>query len=150
MGFLTFGSKGLNQTHYDALIRKLMGAIRSSVSCANTSAQHLMLKAMEDPRTPGEKDKYRAMLQHRYNLVKAFIKTHPDHPVLQPLPFNSGYFMCFDCKTDAEVLRQELLAKHGIGVIALGEHCLRVAFSSIDEEKIDMVYQLIYDTALPK
>ncbi|MDR0456204.1 MAG: aminotransferase class I/II-fold pyridoxal phosphate-dependent enzyme [Treponema sp.] len=148
MGFLTFGSKNLNQTHYDALIKKLMGAIRSSVSCANTSAQYLMLKAMEDPRTPGEKSAYRALLQRRYNLVKDFINAHPHHPVLRPLPFNSGYFMCFYCSTDAEALRQELLTKHGIGVISLGDHCIRVAFSSIDEDKITGVYQQIYDTAI--
>jgi len=147
MGFLTFGSKGLNQAHYDALIKKLMGAIRSSVSCANTSAQYLMLKAMEDPRTPGEKDVYRAMLQRRYNLVKDFINAHPHHPALRPMPFNSGYFMSFHCDVDSEALRQELLNKHGIGIIALGEHCIRVAFSSIDEEKITAVYQQIYDTA---
>ena len=147
MGFLTFGSKGLNQTHYDALIKKLMGAIRSSVSCANTSAQYLMLRAMEDPRTPGEKAAYREMLQRRYNLVKDFVNANPGHPVLDPLPFNSGYFMSFRCGVDAEILRQELLTKHGIGVIALGEHYLRVAFSSIDEEKITGVYRQIYDTA---
>ncbi|MCL2270117.1 MAG: aminotransferase class I/II-fold pyridoxal phosphate-dependent enzyme [Treponema sp.] len=147
MGFLTFGSKGLSQEHYDALVKKLMGAIRSSVSCANTSAQHLMLKAMEDPRTPGEKDTYRAILQRRYNLVKAFISGHAKHPVLQPLPFNSGYFMSFNCTVNAEALRKELLAKHGIGIIALGDHCIRVAFSSIDEEKLNTVYQIIYDTA---
>ena len=147
MGFLTFGSKNLNQSHYDALIRKLMGAIRSSVSCANTSAQYLMLKAMEDPRTPGEKDAYKTILQRRYNLVKDFINNHPNHPALRPLPFNSGYFMSFHCDVDAEALRQELLNKHGIGIIALGEHCIRVAFSSIDEEKITPVYQQIYDTA---
>jgi ribosomal protein S10 len=63
------------------------------------------------------------------------------------MPFNSGYFMSFHCKTDAEALRQELLQKHGIGVIALGEHCIRVAFSSIDEDKINPVYRQIYDTA---
>jgi aspartate/methionine/tyrosine aminotransferase len=147
MGFLTFGSKGLDQTHYDALVKKLMGAIRSSVSCANTSAQHLMLKVMEDPRTPGEKAAYKDMLQRRYNLVKDFIKANPNHPVLQPLPFNSGYFMSFSCKTDAEAIRQELLQKHGIGTVSLGKHCLRVAFSSIDEEKIPEVYRQIYETA---
>jgi aspartate/methionine/tyrosine aminotransferase len=148
MGFLTYGSKGLNQTHYDALVRKLMGAIRSSVSCANTSAQYLMLKALEDPRTPGEKNVYRDLLQRRYNLVKGFLNDNPNHPVLRPLPFNSGYFMSFHSTVDTEALRQELLAKHGIGVISLGEHCLRVAFSSIDEDKIVDVYRQIYDTAL--
>ena len=87
------------------------------------------------------------MLKRRYVLVKDFIKANPNHPFLTPLPFNSGYFMCFQTKVDAELLRQELLAKHGIGVISLGEQCLRVAFSSIDEEKITAVYQQIYDTA---
>ncbi|GHV94036.1 hypothetical protein AGMMS50293_03560 [Spirochaetia bacterium] len=147
MGFLTFGSKNLNQIHYEALIKKVMGAIRSSVSCTNTSAQYLMLKAMEDERTPGEKGRYRAILQRRYNLVKSFTAAHPNHPVLRPLPFNSGYFMSFHCEVDAEALRQELLARHGIGVISLGEHYLRVAFSSIDEEKITETYRIIYDVA---
>jgi aspartate/methionine/tyrosine aminotransferase len=147
MGFLTFGSKGLTQAHYDALIKKLMGAIRSSVSCTNTSAQYLMLKAMEDSRTPGEKERYRAMLQRRYHLVKEFIAANPNHPELRPLPFNSGYFMSFRCEVDAEALRQELLVKHGIGIIALGEHYIRIAFSSIDEEKITEVYRIIYDAA---
>ena len=147
MGFLTFASKGLTQTHYDALVRKMMGALRSSISCTNTSAQYLMLKALEDPRTPGEKEAYRAMLKKRYLLVKDFIKANPNHPFLQPLPFNSGYFMCFLTKIDAEALRQELLAKHGIGLVSLGENCLRVAFSSIDEENITAVYRQIYDTA---
>jgi len=146
-GFLTFGSKGLNQTHYDALVKKLTGAIRSSVSCSNTSAQHLMLKVMEDPRTPDEKAAFKELLRRRYSLVKEFLKANPDHPVLRPMPFNSGYFMSFRCNTDAEAIRRELLQKHGIGVISLGRHCLRVAFSSIDEEKIVPVYRQIYETA---
>jgi aspartate/methionine/tyrosine aminotransferase len=148
MGFLTFGSRGLNQMHYDALIRKLMGAIRSSVSCANTSAQYLMLKAMEDYRTPGEKKLYRDLLQRRYNTVKNAVKSRENHPVLKVMPFNSGYFMCFRCTgLDAESLRQELLHKHGIGTISLGDNYLRIAFSSIDEEDIPRVYDTIYATA---
>ena len=56
--------------------------------------------------------------------------------------------MSFRCTgIRAEALRQELLAKHGIGTISFGETYLRVAFSSIDEEQIPEVYQLIYDTA---
>ncbi|MDR1239877.1 MAG: aminotransferase class I/II-fold pyridoxal phosphate-dependent enzyme [Treponema sp.] len=148
MGFLTYGSRGLRPEHYDALVRKLMGAIRSSVSCTNTSAQHLMLKALEDPRTPGEKERYLEMLQGRYRAVKSFITAHPDHPVLKPLPFNSGYFMSFYCSgVDAEALRQELLFKHGIGAVSLGPRYLRLAFSGIDEDLIAGVYQAIYDTA---
>jgi aspartate/methionine/tyrosine aminotransferase len=148
MGFLTFGSRGLTTVHYDALVKKLMGAIRSAVSCTNTSAQYLMLKAMEDPRTPGEKSRYREMMRRRYAAVKAFINGRPRHPALDPLPFNSGYFMSFRCiGIDSETLRQELLYKHGIGTIALGEHYLRIAFSGIDEENIEKTYKTIYETA---
>jgi hypothetical protein len=81
-------------------------------------------------------------------MVKNFIAAHPGHESLQPLPFNSGYFMSFKCSgINAETLRQALLAKHGIGTIALGDIYLRVAFSSIEEEDIPVIYQAIYDTA---
>ncbi|MDR0602404.1 MAG: aminotransferase class I/II-fold pyridoxal phosphate-dependent enzyme [Treponema sp.] len=147
-GFLTFGSKGLNNVHYDALIRKLTGAIRSSVSSSNTPAQFFMLRAMEDSRTPHEKDRYRRLMQSRYNRVKAIVGENVNHPVLAPLPFNSGYFMSFFCRgINAETLRRHLLSAHGIGTIALGEQYLRIAFSGIDEEKIPDVYRIIYAAA---
>jgi aspartate/methionine/tyrosine aminotransferase len=147
-GFVTFGSKGLEEKHYNALVTKLMGAIRSSVSCANTPAQHIIIKALEDKRTPDEKNNFQDIMQKRYSKVKKFLKENPPHPKLTALPFNSGYFMSFRCEgISAESLRQELLAKHGIGVVALGDACLRVAFSSLDEESIEQVYRAIYDTA---
>jgi aspartate/methionine/tyrosine aminotransferase len=147
-GFVTFGSKGLEKEHYDALILKLMGAIRSSASCVNTPAQHIVIKALEDPRTPGEKIYFNDMMQRRYRAVKRFVGENRNHPVLTPLPFNSGYFMCFAVKgLSAEALRLELLAKHGIGVVSLGENCLRIAFSGVDEDAIPSVYRTIYDAA---
>jgi aspartate/methionine/tyrosine aminotransferase len=148
LGFITFACRSLNETHHEALIRKLMGAIRSSVSCANTPAQNLMLRAMDDPRTPGEKDQFLNLMKGRYRRVKAFIRNNPEHPVLKALPFNSGYFMCFRCEgLSAETLRQELLYKQGIGTVSLEDRYLRVAFAGIDEDMIDRVYRIIYDTA---
>jgi aspartate/methionine/tyrosine aminotransferase len=148
MGFVTFGSKGLGKEHYEALEKKLMGAIRSSVSCSNTPAQYLMLKALEDPRTAVEKEQYYGLLKKRYQAVKRFLSEHPPHPNLQPLPFNSGYFMSFRCTgISAEALRQELLTKQGIGTISFGETYLRVAFASVEEAQISGIYQAIYDAA---
>lgn len=148
IGFVTFGSKGLGAEHYGALQTKLMGAIRSSVSCVNTPAQHIVRKILEDPRSAGEKAAYHAMMKKRYEKVKDFILENPNHPALCPLPFNSGYFMSFACEgISAEAIRKELLSTHGIGVIALGESCLRVAYSSLDEEQIKPVYRAIYDCA---
>jgi aspartate/methionine/tyrosine aminotransferase len=146
--FLTFGSRSMDGRHYAALIKKLMGAIRSSVSCSNTAAQYLTIKTLADKRTEPEKAQYRELLKERYLAIKQFIRTIPNHPVLNPLPFNSGYFMSFKCKgINAELLRQELLSKHGIGTISLGEHFLRVAYSSVDIEKIPLMYRIIYQTA---
>jgi aspartate/methionine/tyrosine aminotransferase len=147
-GFVTFGSKGLGAEHYDALITKLTGAIRSSVSCANTPAQHIIIQALEDPRTPEEKARFQDIMQKRYDAVKEFLAKNPEHPALKPLPFNSGYFMCFRCEgINAEALRRELLYRKGIGVVALGDSCLRVAFAGLDAEQIPPVYRTIYDTA---
>ncbi len=151
MGFLTFGCKAMNAGWGDALIKKLMGAIRSSVSCANTPAQLLMTKTMEDPRSAGEKAAFKDLLEERYRIVKAFITAKSkegEHPVLSPLPFNSGYFMSFRVKNGkAEELRQALLKDYGIGTISLGPKYLRVAFSSVNSDKLKEVYARIYEEA---
>jgi hypothetical protein len=53
--------------------------------------------------------------------------------------------MCLRLKTvAAEALRVHLLDRYGVGLIALGEHDLRVAFSCIDEDQV----QLLFDTIL--
>ncbi|MDR2899951.1 MAG: aminotransferase class I/II-fold pyridoxal phosphate-dependent enzyme [Treponema sp.] len=148
MGFITFGCKGLNADHYDALIKKLMGGIRSSVSCSNTPAQYLVLQTSKDPRTAKAKEENFAALKQRYTAVKQFIADNELPSTLAPLPFNSGYFMSFRCiGIQAETLRQELLNNHGIGTIAIGKNYLRVAFSSIDLDLIPLVYKTIYETA---
>lgn len=148
MGFVTFGSAGLSEAAYEALVKKLMGAIRSSVSCANTPAQYLMLKTMADPRTVGEKEHNRSLLKKRYETVKAFLAENPTHPVLSPLPFNSGYFMSFRCvNVSAEDIRQKLLKEYGIGTIALGNRYLRVAFASVDADRLGEIYRSIYEAA---
>jgi aspartate/methionine/tyrosine aminotransferase len=148
MAFVSFGSLGLDAGGMDAVITKYMGAIRSSVSCANTPAQYLMLKTIGDPRTEAEKDGYYRLLRRRYDAVKLVIKEEGDHPVLKPLPFNSGYFMSFRCEgVNAEILRRELLTRHGIGAVALEGQYLRVTFAALEEDKIPQVYKTIYRTA---
>ncbi len=146
-GFITFGSKALTDEQYTALTTKFMGAIRSSVSCSATPSQSLVLKALQDPAHEAQKKELRKMLKGRYDAVRNFVDTHKSSK-LTPLPFNSGYFMSFHVEgVDAEDLRKKLLKERGIGVIQIDPHTLRVAFSSIDEEKIEEVYSQIYDVA---
>lgn len=147
-GFLTFGAKGMTAAQYEALVKKLMGTIRSSVSCAASPSQSLTIQIMKDPRTEGEKAEYRALLAERYAVVRRFIDANKGHRVLQALPFNSGYFMSMKCTgVGAEELRLKLLHEHGIGTIAIDPTHLRVAFSSVDTEKLKPVFETIFRVA---
>ena len=146
-GFLTFGCKGFTDAQYDALVKKLMGVIRSSVSCAATPSQNLILKSFQDPENSAEKAAFKKVLKERYDEVRKFVDSHKSEAI-EPLPFNSGYFMSFRTKgIDAEALRQKLLNEKGIGTISIDENTLRVAFSSIEKELIEKVYAEIYNTA---
>lgn len=146
-GFLTFGCKGFTETQYENLVKKLMGVIRSSVSCAATPGQTLILKSFQDPNNDAEKSAFRKVLEGRYKVVRNFVDTHKCSG-LEVLPFNSGYFMSFrTIGIDAEALRVKLLNEKGIGTIQIDPQTLRVAFSSIEENLIEKVYTEIYNTA---
>ncbi|MCR5613407.1 aminotransferase class I/II-fold pyridoxal phosphate-dependent enzyme [Treponema sp.] len=146
-GFLTFGNAQMTEEQYTALVTKLMGVIRSSVSCSSTPPQSLLLRAMKDPETDKQKLEYRKILEERYNVVRKFVDTHTNS-VLEALPFNSGYFMSFAVKgKNAEDLRKKLLNDYGIGVVSIDSKTLRVAFSSIEKEKLESVYETIFKAA---
>lgn len=147
-GFLTFAGKALTDVHYEAIIKKLMGIIRSSTSCAASPSQSIMLQLLKDEKVQHEKDEFFNILKERYQKVKAYVATQNNHPVLEPLPFNSGYFMSLRCKTvSAEILRQKLLREYNIGTIAIDNETLRVAFSSVDVNMLDSLYAAIYAAA---
>lgn len=149
-GFVTFGGKNLSGAHYDALIKKTMAGIRSTISCSPTVVQNLLQKMHSSPGDTLQKEKnaYHHIIEGRYKKVRALVDAQKNHPLLQPMPFNSGYFMSFRCKNrDAESLRQKLLHDYGVGTIAIDERTLRVAFSALDDEDINEVYTAIYRAA---
>lgn len=147
-GFITFGSPALSEAGYDALVKKLMGVIRSSVSNSTAPTQHILAKAMADPRYRTQKAEFAGILEARYKAVKAFLASRPAPRGLKALPFNSGYFMCFECEGySAEALRVKLLDEKGIGVISIQDRWLRVAFSSVDVAAVPELYAAIYDVA---
>ncbi len=147
-GFVSFAGKGLDDKAYDALVKKLMGVVRSSVSNATAPTQHILAKAMADPRYITQKAEYAKLLEERYRAVKSYLSAHQAPKGLKPLPFNSGYFMCFECEGfSAETLRLKLLNEEGIGVIAIQEKWLRVAFSSVDKSQIEELFSEIFKAA---
>ena len=77
--------------------------------------------------------------------VKRVLADPKYNEVWDVYPFNSGYFMCLKLKTvDAEALRVHLLDQYGVGLIALGKTDLRVAFSCLEKEDT----QELFDTVL--
>ena len=147
VGFVTFASKSMNTDQYEALNKKLGGAIRGSVSNSSRPAQSILLHSLGQPAHEQEKVKWVAELKARYLKVKEILETRTTGKELKELPFNSGYFMAFDCgKLDAEALRLELLHKEGIGTISIGP-LLRVAFSSIDIVNLQALYDTIFEVA---
>ena len=53
--------------------------------------------------------------------------------------------MCLKLKgVQAEVLRNHLLEQYGVGVISLGGSDVRIAFSSVEEQNLEQLFDLIY------
>lgn len=146
VGFVTMAGKGLSKEQLNALERKLMGMIRATVSNSSRIAQSMLLRALETDGYDQEKSQKRDLLKHRYDAVRRIVSQREDGPLV-PLPFNSGYFMAFECRgISAEQLRLALLDE-GIGTIAIGERYLRVAYSTIDEQDLTELYAAIYAAA---
>jgi hypothetical protein len=101
---------------------------------------------MQSPVYGEEKKRVFAMLRERYQRSRQILEALPG-PV-RVLPFNSGYFLSFDTGAlSAEALRQILLKQQGIGTISIQDRYLRVAYSSVDVEKLEGLYKTIMQTA---
>ena len=148
LGFITFGSASLGPRSYDALVKKLMGLVRSSVSSSSAPAQYLILKSFDFPGVDEQKTGCRALLAARYARAKYYLAAHPLPRSLKALPFNSGYFMSIACEgLSAEALRRKLLDEKGIGTVSIQDRYLRVAFSCVETEDIDELFAAIADSA---
>jgi len=148
VGMVTYAAKGLEAKHYAALENKTMGAIRATISMASRPAQSILIRAMQKPTYRQEKEAAVRLVEAKYRRVKQVLAGRPVPPVLEPLPFNSGYFMCFRLKRGtAEDLRQKLLDQEGVGTIAMDERLLRIAFSAVDPDQVEELFATVYRVA---
>lgn len=143
VGFITYAAA--SDALLSALEQKTMGIIRATISSGPHPSQTFVLHALNSPEYHAQKlEKYNIM-KARANRVKDLLDNGKYDDVWSYYPFNSGYFMCLKLKTvDAETLRVHLLEQYGVGTIALGKTDLRVAFSCIEENGIDKLFDLIY------
>jgi aspartate/methionine/tyrosine aminotransferase len=145
VGFITFASANTPADVYMALEKKTMGAIRSAISNCPLPSQTIVLKALESPTFQEEQQRKFQLIEKRAKEVKRVLQNPKYKEVWTVYPFNSGYFMCLRLKTvDGEKLRQYLLTKYGIGVICNNPTDIRIAFSSLEINQIEDLFENLY------
>jgi len=150
VGFITYGIKGGTPELYEAMENKTAGAIRGNISNISHLTQSLLQDVYSHDGYETAKQKKYAILKNRYALLKETIIKAPYPEYIEPLPFNSGYFMCLKLHKglNAEKIRQHLLEKYSTGVIVFGD-VIRLAFSAVPLAKIpelvDNLYQACKD-----
>ncbi len=147
VGFITFAAAGdgadLDAVH-EALEKKTGGLIRGGISNSPHLSQSLLLAALKQPGFAAEQNEKREVMKARALRVKEVLEDPEFDAVWDAYPFNSGYFHCLKLKTvPAERLRLHLLDEYQLGVIATAESDIRVAFSCLEVDELEDVYQTI-------
>jgi aspartate/methionine/tyrosine aminotransferase len=145
VGFITYGIKNGTPELYDALENKTGGAIRGNISNISQLSQSLLLKIyMSENYEKAKKSKY-DILKSRYEILRETLNNDKFLTYFEPLPFNSGYFMCVQLVKglDAEAVRLHLLEKYSTGVIVFG-NVIRLAFSAVPKAKIPELVENLY------
>lgn len=143
VGFITYAST--SSAVLNALEQKTLGIIRATISSGPHPSQTFVLRALTSPEFEGQKAEKYDIMKRRANRVKSLLDSGRYSDVWEYYPFNSGYFMCLKLSNvTAEAVRSHLLNQYGIGTIALGETDLRVAFSCIEEDNLEELFDTIF------
>lgn len=142
VGFITYAAE---PNVLDALEQKTKGIIRGTISSGSHISQTMILESLQSDEFEKEKQEKFNIMQGRANKTKEVLANEKFNAYWTYYPFNSGYFMCLKLHDiDAETLRLHLLDQYGVGVIASNTTDIRVAFSCVEEEDIEELFDLIY------
>ncbi len=146
VGFVSYGIKGGTPELYEALENKTAGAIRGNISNISSLSQSLLQKVYSSESYDASKNDKFNVLKARYTILKQTFTDPRYAEYFEPLPFNSGYFMCVQLKKGllAENVRKQLLEKYSTGVIVLG-NVIRLAFSAVPQSKLPELIENLYN-----
>ena len=143
-GFITYSVYGEDDNVLEALEKKTGGCIRGNISNASHLSQTILLKSMADQNYEVYKQEKFELLKKRALKMKEVLKDPKFKNSFDVYPFNSGYFMCIRLKdVDAEDLRIHLLENYGTGLISIGKNNIRVAFSCLEENDVETLFDII-------
>ncbi len=146
-GFLTFGPGRAESAGEvcDVLEAKVKGAIRSAVSNVPQLSQTLVSKALASPSIDRERQEKADVLRVRAEKVYEVAREPRFRESWDVYPFNSGYFMCVAVHgVSAEKVRLAMLDQEGIGTIATGPEDLRIAFSCLEVEEVEPLFEALH------
>jgi len=146
-GFITFGP-GRSETAEvvcEALDAKTRGAIRGGVSNVPQLSQSLVERTLASPDLQAERDAKCETLRIRAERVFEVANRPQYAKSWSVYPFNSGYFMLVKVAgVDAEQLRVHLLDDYGVGLIATSPTDIRVAFSCLDVNDVEPLFEALH------
>jgi aspartate/methionine/tyrosine aminotransferase len=142
VGFITYASP--SSAILDALEQKTKGLIRGTISSSSHLSQTIVLHSLQSNEFEQEKKQKFERMERRANKVKEVLNREKYQKYWSYYPFNSGYFMCLQLKNiNAEKLRVHLLDEYGVGTVAINSTDLRIAFSCVEEQDIEELFDLI-------
>jgi len=150
-GFATFapGDAKTAEIACEVLDAKARGAIRGALSNSPMLSQTLVEKALDTSSIADERKEKAETLRERAAKVYEVVGRPKYRETFEPYPFNSGYFMCVKVKgVDAEKLRVHLLDAHQTGLIATSSTDIRVAFSCLELEQIEPLFETLHAAIL--
>jgi aspartate/methionine/tyrosine aminotransferase len=146
-GFITFGpGRAASAPEVcEVLEAKIKGAVRSAVSNVPQLSQTLVAKALASPAIAAERAEKNETLRRRAERVYEVARAPRFRESWKVYPFNSGYFMCVEIAgVEAERVRLHLLDQYGIGTIATGGHDLRIAFSCLEVDQVEELFETLH------
>lgn len=146
VGFITYGIKNGTPELYEAIENKTAGAIRGNISNISQLSQSLLQIVYSNADYDNSKKRKYDILKSRYDALKETFKVSKYSEYFEPVPFNSGYFMCVKIKKNlnAEQVRLQLLNHYSTGVIVFG-NVIRLAFSAVPKAKIPELMENLYN-----
>jgi aspartate/methionine/tyrosine aminotransferase len=146
-GFITYGpgrAEGAAEA-CEVLDAKTRGAIRAAVSNSPMLSQSLVEKALASSSVADERKAKHELLRTRAARVHEVASAPRYRESWEVYPFNSGYFMCVRVKgVDAEAVRKRLLEREGIGVVSTSPTDVRIAFSCLEEEQVQPLFDALH------
>jgi aspartate/methionine/tyrosine aminotransferase len=142
VGFITYASK--SAAILNALEQKTKGIIRGTISSASHPSQSIILQSLQTEEFSVEKQQKFELMKSRADKTKEVLAKEEYQKYWTYYPFNSGYFMCLKLHNiNAEELRLHLLDKYGVGTISINDTDLRIAFSCVEADDIEELFDLI-------